>query len=196
MDGLPTYPFTVLGYEPQYDQISKLYFYEVWFCDFPVETFVKLALVYLQPDSLRFAECSEVVHAPFIRPLGDRFTVLTPVHSDKEFIIDVHGSADERPVIASHGTFSVEVLCKSRLSDQRLHAIPQGTNSAVTLTQLNPADRGPACLWSARLAITDKILYEPRLVIKEGRLYVQPGSASPKQDVGEVLVYWEQFEPK
>jgi hypothetical protein len=196
MDGLPTYPFTILGYEPQYDSVAKLYYYEIRFRDFPTETFVKLALVYFQPNSLRFAECSDVVFAPFIKPLGDRFTVVTPVGLfSRDFTVDVYGRADEKALIADHGTFSIEVLCKDRRNAQGLHAKTEGTNSAVTLTPLDPADRGPSCLWSARLSIADSNLYEPRIVIKEGRLYGQPGSVSPEKGVGEVLVYWEQFTP-
>lgn len=191
-ESFPTYPFTVLGYEPQYDSRKGLYFYEIRFKDFAPETFLKLALVSLQPNSLRFAECSEVMFAPYIKPLGDRFTVVTPDWTGRQYQIDVYGGPLEGSVIATHGAFGVELYGKDR-SGRTRNATAQGSNTRVTLDLLDISSRTDGCLWSAKLKITDDDLGELRLLVKESRRYAQPGSRWPQKDLGEVLVYWEHF---
>lgn len=199
-ESLPEYPLTILGYEPQYDPNKRLYYYEIRFQNFLPETFLKLALVYLQPNSLRFAECSEVVFTPYIKPLGDRFIVVTPNWTGSEFYIDVYGSRSvdaqdnnvEHKLIEAHGAFRIELYAKDMAGRAR-RATPHGSNTRVTLEIKPAAERGPACLWSGRLVINDSDLRDCRLFVKEARQYAQPGSTWPQQGIGEVVVYWEQF---
>jgi hypothetical protein len=203
----PKQRFTVVGYEPKYDEERQL-----WYCDIEMDPgasyypFVRLALVRLQPDSLKDAQtgkdvyCSHVSQSTFCQLAPDREAIARIEDDRMGVTVQVLGHTYRTNSVGQMGSEMEVALEKkdagagsadlgwTRVKHQRLDRIHAGNlwGGLITLPTAADADTYRLVITEVEEFFTDPEKMSERVVSLGNK---KTGDGDIQMEIGRRVVY-------